>query len=139
MARARPSLGVLMFCPKLWGGAAVERRARVEIRALRRAGHRVTVVTDAAPEPAAEAGWPEVAHPAPQVQLPPATLGRFTAGKLVAFFLASVRALARASWPSIDVVVSHTPVSVVAAWPWCRRHGVRLVYVCHVPPVAEDD
>src|SRR5262245_14187127 len=125
VSRRGGPLGVLVFCPKLWGSAAIGRRARVEIRALRRAGHDVAVVTEE-PATALAASWPEVATPPPTVATPPGLFRRSTAGKLLWFFAASLRVLARARWSSIDVVVSHTPMSVVAAWPWCRRHRVRL-------------
>jgi D-inositol-3-phosphate glycosyltransferase len=136
-ASERP-LGVLLFCPRLWGSAAIERRARVEIRALRSAGHRVSVVTDSRPEAGAADRWPEVASPPLRTLPAPRLLARFTAGKLVWFFAASLRALARAPRGSVDLVVAHTPVSIVAALPWRRRHRARLVYVCHVPPVGDD-
>jgi glycosyltransferase involved in cell wall biosynthesis len=113
----------------------VERRARAEIECLATLGCEVRALAQHAADDHARTRWPAVFAIHPEVA-PPGRLSRtHTSTKMVAFLVESFRAMRR--WTrdgGVDVVISHTPASVIGTWPWTRSTDRRAIYVCHTPP-----
>ena len=100
-----PGNRVVVFCPLLWGNAAVERRAPLEIEALVNSGHSVRALAQQAPDRDAARRWPVVYATCPEVAPPSRLLQRHTSGSCCRLY-----------WPPFTRCgAGH----VTTPWMWC--------------------
>jgi glycosyltransferase involved in cell wall biosynthesis len=126
--------GVAVVCGRLWGNAAVENRARLEIRSFRDAGLPVEVLTQQPVDDHARAAWPDLVALPPVISEPGRAAAGRTFTKLLALVSATGRFLGGARGRRVHTVVSHSEAGVVGALWWRWRCRGRLVYVCHTGP-----
>jgi glycosyltransferase involved in cell wall biosynthesis len=124
---------VAVICGRLWGNAAVEHRARLEIEALLERNLPVRVLTQQAVDERAHDLWPALVELEPTVSLPSRMMARRTFTKQLSMAVATARFLAGAPGRAVATVVAHDEAAAVGSL-WWRRTGSRLVYVCHTSP-----
>jgi glycosyltransferase involved in cell wall biosynthesis len=125
---------VAVFCQLLWGDAAVERRARLEVQSLTDAGFQVPILTQQPVPDRARERWPALVSLDPVVAEPSRPFALHTSTKLLSFIAASARFARSNLRRGVEAAIAHSPAGIVGALPFARVRQVPLIYVCHTSP-----
>ena len=118
------SASVAVLCQLLWGDAAVERRARLEIQSLLDAGFGVPILTQQPVVGRASERWPAIVELEPTVAPPAKVFARHTSTKLLAFTLAAGRFARSHFRGDLVAAISHSPAGIVG---WLGASAIGLI------------